>query len=309
MKIHNFIYCLTLLAITTSLQKEQITDELLYHSPDIADFNHLAHASLSDPDIFDEEDEVNEKMVNKENDEQNSKINNIQGATNMFTLDKKKGSCDVQVREKISFAFPAKTNTIDHIIISKKTPLYGFTVDSLTQGVVIKSVDLYQDTSYKQRVFIDDEERKLVFRDRWLITVNLGTEVTHVDLEFSYTMQRAVLIDPINNLNYLNFNVINPYPEDINYRVLIKLLNFDDLHSDALIVPNDTLVKVYPGGYELESDTLFYGHSEYDLNLVLPMEMETCEKGLVNIVYYSLIAMSSIFVTLSLITMFYISKE
>jgi hypothetical protein len=309
MKFINFLFCLTLLTIAVSINKEQMTDDLLlYHSPEISDFNHLPHSSI-DTDVFEEENEKTEEIFIKENNEQNSKIKNIQGASSIFTLDKKKGSCDIQVKEKISFVFPQKTNTVDHIIISKKTPLYGFVVESLAPGIIVKTVELYQDTSYKQRIFIDDEERRLAFRDRWLVTVALNTSVTQVDLEFSYYMQRAVLIDPINSYNYLNFNVINPYPEDINYKVQIKLLNFEDLDPDSLSVPNDTMVKVYPGGYEIESNTLFYGHSEYDLNLVLPMELETCEKGLVNIVYYSLIVMSSIFVFLSVITLFYISKE
>jgi hypothetical protein len=301
---------IVLLTHTLSVSKEQFTDELaLYHSPDISDFNHLAHASLSDPDIFEKDDEKNEQIQQKENDEQNSKIKNINSSTSIFTLDKKKGNCDVQVREKISFSFTKPTTSIDHIIISKKTPLYGFSVESVTPSVIVKSTDLFQDTSYQQRTFIDEEERHLFFRDRWLITVNLGAPVTQVELEFVYNMQRAVLIDPVNNLNYLNFNVINPYDEDINYNVIIKLLNFKDLNSDSLLTPSDTLVKSYPGGVELHSTTLFFGHSEYDLNLVLPMEMETCEKGLVNLVYYGLIAMSFTFVSMSLITMFYLSKE
>jgi hypothetical protein len=309
MKYLNLLFLLSLASLTISLKNNPTTDVPLYHSPDISDFNHLPHASMSDPDIFDEEDEKNEELVIKENAEQNSKVNTIASTTNIFTLDKKKDNCDIQVKERVSFTFPKATKSIDHIIISKKTPLYGFAVDSHTASVIVKSIDLYQDTSYKQRMFTDDEERKLYFRDRWLITVSLNTEVKTVDLEFTYFMQRAVLIDPINNLNYLNFNVFNPYPEDIQYRVIIKLLNFDNLKDDELMIPNDTIVKVYPSGLEMESNTLFFGHSEYDLNLILPMEMETCEKSLVNLVYYTLIGMSFTFIALSLITMFYISKE
>ena len=235
--------------------------------------------------------------------------NNILSANNIYTLNKLSNSCDVGVQERVKFKLESPQNIVDHIIISKKTPLYGFTVMAITPGVVINHFEVFQDASFKERIFTDSLERRLMFRDRWLIAVYLNKEVTEVELEFGYNMQRALLIDPNANVNYLNLNIINPYPNSINYDIKMKLLNFQKLDKDNLNVPYNTAINSYKNGLDMDMQTVFDGHTEYDVTILLPMEIETCERGLVDIVYYGLIVMSLSFIILSLITMYNLYKD
>jgi hypothetical protein len=295
-----FVFLFLSNCLENKANKKASTDIIM--SPDL---NPLTNSRVSEVDyIEDVGDDVEDNQIMDI-----YANNNILSATNIYTLNKKSNSCDVGVKERIKFKLQSPQNIIDHIIISKKTPLYGFTVFAITPGVLFNHFEIFQDSSFKERIFIDSSDRRLLFRDRWLVAVYLDKEVSEVELEFGYNMQRALSIDPNANVNYLNLNVINPYPSSINYDITLKLLNFQTINEDSLNVPYDTVIKSYKGGLDMEMQTQFDGHSEYDVTILLPMEIETCERGLVDLVYYGLIIMSFSFIVLSLITMYNLYKD
>jgi hypothetical protein len=229
-----------------------------------------------------------------------------------FILDAFKKSCDVQVSEKVNFKFPAYSDKINYIIISKKTPLYGFgaqVVGKTNNNVKVVSVKLYQDSSFRQRIFVDTEGRRLSFRDRWMISVGLSSPVQEIEIEFNYSMQRAVLIDSIGEANYLKFILINPLHTINNYKLSINLLGFQNLKVENLKVPMDSMIKNVPYGIEIETKRQYRKHSEYEVNLSLPYELTSCEGNIVNVVYYGLIGMSVLFIIMSIFTLAFVYKE
>jgi hypothetical protein len=236
----------------------------------------------------------------------------ITSMNQIFTLDANKKSCDVHVSEKASFKFPSYSDKINYIIISKKTPLYGFAaqvVGTAINSVQVTDAKLYQDSSFRQRIFVDTEGRRLSFRDRWMVSVSLSHPVKEIEIEFNYSMQRAVLIDSIGEANYLKFTLINPLNTINNYKLSLNLLGFQNLKPETLKIPMDSIIRKVPFGIEIETKRQYRKHSEYEINLSLPYELTSCEGNIVNVVYYGLIAMSVLFIVMSIFTLAFVYKE
>jgi hypothetical protein len=236
----------------------------------------------------------------------------IESMNQIFTLDTIKKSCDVHVTEKVNFKFPVLSDKINYIIISKKTPLYGFTAEvtgKSKNSVKVNGVKLYQDSSFRQRIFVDTEGRRLSFRDRWMVSVSLSNPVQEIEIDFNYSMQRAVLIDSIGEANYLKFTLINPLNTINNYKFSINLLGFQNLKPETLKIPMDSIIKKVPYGIEIETKRQYRKHSEYEINLSLPYELTSCEGNIVNVVYYGLIGMSVLFIVMSIFTLAFVYKE
>jgi hypothetical protein len=243
----------------------------------------------------------------------------IEAMQHIFTFDAGRRSCDLNVKERVRFKFTNPTSIIDYIIISKKIPLFGFTVreindpnTNLVNQNLITSSNVFQDSSFKQRIFVDSSGKRLIFRDRWLISTHLNREVDEIQLEFEYYMQRALLIDSDNNQNLLKIELINPSSNDIlNYQLQINLFNFKRLHAEDLTIPPYAVINVSKNNKSvtITSPKQFEKHSEYDLNINLPLEIDSCEGNLVNVVYYGLIGMSAVFVLVSIATLAFLYKE
>jgi hypothetical protein len=236
----------------------------------------------------------------------------VENIINTITLDVSQISCDVKVNEKVKFYFPQPQMSLDYLIISKKIPYYGFEVKMIPQSdAFISSRVVSQDSSFRQRIFQDSLGRRLIFRDRWVITTHFNRPLEEVELEYTYYMERAVLIDTVNEQNYLKFVIINPNDEITNYTMLIELKNFKKLNAEMIKAPTDSLIFVSnrDSSVKIESKVPFRKHSENEVNINLPLELIACERELVNFVYFGLIGMAILFVLLTLITLAYVYKE
>jgi len=112
--------------------------------------------------------------------------------------------------------------------------------------------------------------------------------------------------------------MVNPYPYDIkNFKIDLTLLNFRKLSANDLIVPEfSVLTKVNLNnqitqgkGFNISIKKNLPVHSEFFMQLALPMDIKTCDSGLANIVYYSLIGMTIGFVLISFSAVYFLYKE
>jgi hypothetical protein len=235
----------------------------------------------------------------------------IQSMSTNFYLDAKKKSCDVKVADRMKILMNQPSDRLDYIIISKKTPLYGITPKILSGNVEIKNFEVYEDSSFKQRIYIDSEGRKLSFRDRWLISMEFSKPVGELEMELEYFLQRAILIDNIKEANYLKVSLINPHQFNIEgYNIVVNLLNFEKLNPEEINTPINGMVKVNgKEDIQIITNKKYEKHSEIEVFLSLPYELVSCDGNLVNIVFYGLIFTSATFVVLSLITIGFLYKE
>jgi hypothetical protein len=153
--------------------------------------------------------------------------------------------------------------------------------------------------------------RRLLFRDRWVITTQFMRPLTEVELEYTYYMERAVLIDTVSEQNYLKFVIINPLEEISNYTLLIELKNFKKLNAEMIKTPAESLITVSEKDslVKIISKVAFRKHSENEVNINLPLELIACERDLVNVVYFGLIGMVVLFILMTLVTLVYVYKE
>ena len=115
----------------------------------------------------------NNNIFFKNTENRNLKINSI---NSIVTLDISKNSCDVDVIERINFSFLKPQKTLQYVVISKKIPYYGLNV-KLNSEVNPYKVNLtnkliHRDSSFRQKIYEDDSGRKLIFREKWLNTLN-----------------------------------------------------------------------------------------------------------------------------------------
>jgi hypothetical protein len=236
----------------------------------------------------------------------------IESFSSKFTFDASNpSSCDISAKDSILFKFEKPTNEIQHVIISEKMPLYGFTAKSLSSGVHVEKFRVFQDNSFKHRIFVDSDNKKMRFRDRWLVSVHLNKEVNEVEIDFGYNMQRAILIDMYNELNYLRVNLINPYPQDIeDYNIIIEIKNFEDIDKSALKYPEGSeLVMINDTDFKISNRKPFTKHSELNINLSLPLEVMSCEGSYMNLVFYGIVFISILLLGIAIYSFFYIYKE
>ena len=233
----------------------------------------------------------------------------IKSMTSNFFIDNKTKSCDVKVIDKLIISMQQPSDRLDYIIISKKTPLYGFT--PRTKSTQIKMFDVLEDSSFKQRIYIDSDGKRITFRDRWLVSIQFSEIVKEVEMELEYYMQRALLIDSIKEANFLKFSLINPHPFDVNpYIIIVNLVNYEKLKPEQINVPvNGSVMTNGKEIVQIVTKKIYEKHSEIEVFLTLPYELSTCDGNIVNIVFYGLVFTSVMFVILSMITMFFLSKE
>ncbi len=238
-----------------------------------------------------------------------------------FIFDTNYRSCDIFIKERIEFQYTNPTDVIHHLIISKKNPLYGFAVNlPINSSLSIKKIEIFQDKSLRNRFYENKNHKsvRMFFRDRWLISVLLDKKVKRVILNYSYYTQRAVLIDPDNNKNVIKLYVINPYPYNLkNLNIQLLLLNFKHLKEKDLTIPAFSKLKQvnidnrqFKGkGFNISIDKNLPIHSEFFMQLALPMEIKSCETKLVYVIYYSLIAMTIGFALMSFSAVYFLYKE
>lgn len=240
-----------------------------------------------------------------------SNNNEIVSLSRIYIMDTVLKSCDIPVLERIQFKFPTQKDKIEYVVISKKVPMYGFKVVPYNnKNVEIVDTKLYKDTSFKTRVFVDNDNKKMAFRDRWMISVKLNKPVNEIGLEFSYSLQRIIIIDSISETNFLKIELINSYSYDIpNHTTVFRLLNIDEKYMNSLRLPIDTIMTRVPSGFEITSHNIFKKHVEYEVQLTLPFLISSCEGSVASIVYYGLIGMSLVFLIISIYTLIYLYKE
>ena len=226
-------------------------------------------------------------------------------------------SCDILTIEKVQFNFNTPTDVIHHLIVSKKKQLYGFLVDlPLNSNLSIRKIEIFQDKSLRNRFYHDSGNLgstasasvNSFYRDRWLISVVLDKKVTRVNLIYKFYTQAAIKVDNVNKKNLLKSYMVNPYPFEIkNLTIELLLLNFEHLKEEDLTIPAfSKLTKVnlnnqlhFGKGFKISIDKILPIHSEFLIQLTLPMEILSCEAGLVNFVYFGLIGMTVGFIIYS----------
>ena len=262
-----------------------------------------------------EKNKVLEKSKEEFQNENQAKINFIQ--TTIF-IDPEQLICDVKYQEIASFSFSIPQLTIYYTIISAKTPYYNFSVSSLTDGVQVSNMSVFVDKSFKDTGFIDEFNNSINFKDRWIIAVDFKAPTMEVDLKFLYFSERAMLIDQTDKTNLLKLTLFNPYNQSISHKVDLRLTGFNTLSKNLLKVPNDTKIelfnylrnsKVMSNGFLVSFERLINPFTQYEMFLSLPMEIKTCETGFLNVVYYTLIVVTVVFVLISLLSALHIYKE
>jgi len=78
-----------------------------------------------------------------------------------FTLNASVNTCNIKAIEKVQFNFSTPSNKIEYIIISKEMPLYGIDVriSKTNEKIIIKKNRLFQDTSYKDMIFVGKKKQ------------------------------------------------------------------------------------------------------------------------------------------------------
>ena len=207
-----------------------------------------------------------------------------------------------------------------YLIISKKNPLYGFSVKTpVNSDISIKNLEIFQDKSLRNMFHQNSNSDKgRFFKDRWLISVILDKKVTSAKLIYTYYNQRALKIDEETKKNLIKLYVVNPYPYDLgDLNIEVVLLNFQNLTEKDLTVPafselspitmNEELFK--GKGFAISIKKNLPIHSEFFIQLALPMAITSCGTQFDNIVYYSLIGMTIGFILVSFTAVFVLYKE
>jgi hypothetical protein len=243
--------------------------------------------------------------------------NVIKEIENTILVSPKMNGCNIKFDEKTSFTFENQTEIIHYTIISKRLSLNSFIPyisEEDNNKTSITSFNLYKDKSNRQRTVIneekDDSKNSIKFRDRWVVEVNLSKPVLRVSINFSYYGERAILINTKSNSNILNLSLFNPYSESFPYKINLLLVDFDNFNTENIFLPENSLLKQRSNKInEIQMHRYFDSHSEYDFTLTFPLEINSCDGNFLNMMYYGLIGMTSVFAIISVAIVIYMSKE
>jgi len=221
----------------------------------------------------------------------------------------KQNACDIKVKESVSFKVDQPTDRLVHAILSKKLPYSDFTVASLTPGAVIKNVEITKKNLHRTN-FINREDSQ-IYRDRWLITVEFTSKVNSAVLEYNYDIQRAVMIDPMNEYDVIRISIINPFSnrlDDLKFSVFLQ--NFKNLHQEKIRVPPySSLDSSDKNNIQISTTRSLPMYGQLFMQFTLPMEITVCEPNMVKLIYYGMVGMTVSFVLIALIAFAYIYKE
>lgn len=251
-----------------------------------------------------------------------AKINNIKST---IYIDPVELSCDIKYLEKTSFSFTPATNVIYYTVISPRNPYYNFKaelseINQLGKNVDIEitNVEVYMDKSFKERIFVDQYNNNIIFRDRWVIVTTLNKTVSEVSIDYTYFSERSILISKNQESDMIKLTIFNPYNQVLPYDIDIRLTGFSSLDTGKLKLPFDSSLReftykrgnsVLDNGIEISTKKNIEPFTQYEMFLSLPMEIKSCDAGFINIVYYSLIGLTGVFIIASLLTIFNIYKE
>ena len=242
------------------------------------------------------------------------KINRIQTTV---ILDKKSESCDLNVSEKVIFSFDQPTDTINHMIISKKFTHYGF-------GTKIVSDDKNKIKILKQNIYSHPNLRKLLhnyislndnsknFKENWLLSITLSEPVQIIELDFTYNIQMGLYIDPINKINIFQYELINPYVYSIeNFKIEIIVKNYELLNKNNLTIPQQGIIEDLEdkNGIKLTMNLKLPDKSLYSVNLPLPYEIEICNIAFTKIVSFIIYSITFILTLIGMLACLKIGKE
>ena len=216
--------------------------------------------------------------------------------------------CDIKVKEIVSYKLPVTSNNIIHSIVSKKNSFTDLKVKVLTKDVKIKNYNIKNINNQIKSLF--DENDNQFYRNRWLFTVELSSSVTSVEMEFQYDIQRAVMIDSVNNNDLVHISFINPfsfYVKNLYFSVFVK--NFKNLELGDLKIPAVSTVTKKNNIFEIKTVTSLPPLGLLKMEFTLPLEITVCEPVFVNFVYYGMIVITVIFSLITLIAIVSIYKE
>jgi len=221
----------------------------------------------------------------------------------------KQNACDIKVKETLSYSVDQPTNKIIHAILSKKLSYSDFTVASLTAGAAIKTIEISKSNAHRTQFINKDESQ--IYRDRWLINIEFTNNITTAVLEFNYNIQRAVMIDPMNEYDIIRISIINPFSNRMeNLKFSVYLQNFKHLQNESIRVPPfSTLNASDRNNIQISTTRSLPVYGQLFMQFTLPMEITVCEPNMVKVVYYGMVGMTASFVIIALIAFAYIYKE
>jgi hypothetical protein len=258
---------------------------------------------------------------------QNIQIKNIKTT---FILDSKSQSCNIKVKEKISFQLDSPTDVIKHFLVSKRNPFFNIKAsisDEMNKQYKIIKTETYTRRGESSYLSIDLRQ-PIPIHEAWIISTTLSKPVQEITLYYEYTIQRGLGIDTRNEKNILNIDLINGYPFKIDgHQINIEIWNFPSLKQDHFFLIDEA--EVFPissnsldkysqpqdkfshnitdinnyisnihsleKGYEIILTKSLPEHSGFSLTLQLPMEILLCEISIFTFFYYFLLALGGLF--------------
>ena len=228
---------------------------------------------------------------------------------NYYIDSKKENACDIKVKEIITYNSTKKLGRVVHTILSKKLPYEDFKIRVLTPGVKINESKVVK-TAIVKKHFINQND-SVNFRDRWIISIEFTEKVQNVTVEYEYDIQRAVMIDPVNDNDLIRISVINPFSLKLdNLKLNVFIDNFKNLDSFRLRVPPySNIHQINKDSIQIKTVRTLPVFGQVFIQFNLPLEITVCDPKMVKLVYYGMIAMTASFVIISIIAFAYIYKE
>lgn len=228
---------------------------------------------------------------------------------NYYINAKNENPCDISVKEVVSYESPSRINEIVHSILSKKLPYTNFKVSVLSQGVRIHSTNIEKSNEHR-KYFINKVESQ-IYRDRWIITTQLTSSVPKVTLEYEYTIQRGIMIDPLNEYDLIKVSIINPFSERLyNLKLSVFIENFKNLENKNIQIPPFSKIQKKDNNMiEIFTQRSLPVYGQLYMQFTLPLEITVCEPNMVKLVYYGMIGMTASFIIIAIIAFAYIYKE
>jgi hypothetical protein len=228
---------------------------------------------------------------------------------NYYINSKNENACDIHVKEVVSYESHTTVNEVVHSILSKKLPYTDFKVSIITPGVRVYKTNIEKSNEHR-KYFITKGESQ-IYRDRWIITTQLSTSVSKVTVEYEYTIQRGIMIDPLNEYDLIRVSIINPFSERLyNLKLSVFIENFKNLENKNIQIPpfskiqrkDNNLIEIFT-----ERSLPVYG--QLLMQFTLPLEITVCEPNMVKLVYYGMIGMTASFIIIAIVAFAYIYKE
>lgn len=258
--------------------------------------------------------------------EQFNKIDKITGINYTLALNPANYSCDIGITQSVKFSFSKPTNIVYFTIVSSQNPLYNFSAflkeNDFKSNSIIK-FESYVDKTFNSKTFVDQTNNDIKFKERWVLISYLEKDVTQIDINYTYLSERSLMVNNHDKTNFMQLNIFNPYDQLISYDISFQIIGFENLDVTKLRLPSDVSIKMINSnsninnlnlvsdnyGIQLSTSKNIDSHNQYELFLSLPQQISNCDAAFMEIIFYSMLGISSIFILSTLFTVYYLSKE